>query len=285
MRSASLASPAFGMRAGGGYLRKVWALGVRLFVALSQIRLTRMRRIVGVLCAGALVIVLNALVLQKGKHPAPMFRNLKENAAANRGSEPIQAVGVPLPPMRPLEAKPGEGRAGEARSGAKAPGIASAAQADKTRAEPNDVLIGEIQSELARRGFYKGEIDSRVHPALVQAIREFQFANRLGVDGKPDEALLMQIIATKVSARDEIADVIARAKTAGEERSLRGIQDLQRALNKAGFGPIAEDGAFGPSSKAALMRFEVAHNLPQKGEPRGAVIRALSVASGVAIAP
>lgn len=56
---------------------------------------------------------------------------------------------------------------------------------------------------------------------------------------------------------------------------------VQRALNKAGYGPLKEDGAFGAGSRQALERFEADRRLPVRGEPQGKTLRELARASGI----
>jgi peptidoglycan hydrolase-like protein with peptidoglycan-binding domain len=36
-------------------------------------------------------------------------------------------------------------------------------------------------------------------------------------------------------------------------------RDVQHALNQLGYGPLVEDGALGPKSKAATKRFQLDH--------------------------
>ncbi len=155
--------------------------------------------------------------------------------------------------------------------------------ADKPRAaESSESLNLEIQRELAKRGFFKGEPDGKAGPRMTQAIRDFQFAQRVPVDGRPSEALLKDIVATRATMKDELLDLVKRAS--GDDTSPRTVKDIQRALNKAGYGPLNEDGQWGPTTRAALTRFEQDNRLPAKGEPRGSNLRTLAQVTGVPIA-
>lgn len=82
--------------------------------------------------------------------------------------------------------------------------------------------------------------------------------------------------------RDALIDLVRRSE--GDEKPQKTVLDVQRALNKAGYGPLSEDGQIGPSTRAALVRFEQDRKLPPKGELKGPVLRALASASGIAIA-
>jgi peptidoglycan hydrolase-like protein with peptidoglycan-binding domain len=45
------------------------------------------------------------------------------------------------------------------------------------------------------------------------------------------------------------------------------IKSLQRELKRAGYDPGVADGKMGPSTRAALRRFQEAHGLSLTGEP------------------
>lgn len=245
-----------------------------------RLRLTRARLVGAIAILFAGVVVVNAVVFQEGKHPAPLFRSTRS------------PDGFPLPPLRPEAAAAtrqaafapvplGAGRPAamdrQAQDRAKPPGPATA-----SGTEASDTLVAEIQRELAKRGFFKGESDGKAGPKTSQAIRDFQFAERLPVDGRASEEVLRVIQSSKVAMKDELLDLLK--KTAEVDRPNRTVLDIQRALNKAGYGPLSEDGEFGPSTRAALTRFETDRKLPPKGEPKGPVLQVLASVSGVPIA-
>jgi peptidoglycan hydrolase-like protein with peptidoglycan-binding domain len=235
----------------------------------------RLLMALGVLTGG--IIIANAVMFQSGKHPKPLF-----------GAETKKAAIFPAPPSRPESAamrmaafeprpmagvKPGQVEPPKPKLAAAPP----AAAAD----QPSEALVVEIQRELGKRGFFKGESDGKVGPQTVQAIRDFQFSQRVAIDGKPNERLLAEIQSVKVTMKDELMDLVKRST--GDDKTQRTVLDVQRALNKSGYGPLTEDGQLGPSTKAALARFEQDKKLPPRGEPKGPVLRALASASGIRI--
>lgn len=257
-------------------MEKPVAHGARRFQPRKLV--TRGRVLAGLACLFGGTIVINAVVLQNEKHPSPLFRTV----AKARES-------FPVPPTRP-ESNP------SVRSAAFAPAPMNAArpaptdklkptqQAGFTPApETSDALMAEIQRELGKRGYYKGEADGKTGPMTTQAIRDFQFAQRLAVDGKPSEALLRDVHASKVTMKDELLDLVKRTATT-EDKAARTVADVQRALNKAGYGPLVADGQMGPSTKQALAKFEADRKLPPRGEPKGPVLKVLASASGIPIA-
>ncbi|HRE21279.1 MAG TPA: peptidoglycan-binding domain-containing protein [Rhabdaerophilum sp.] len=232
---------------------------------------TRGKAIVAVACLFGGAVVANALLMQSGKHPAPMFRSVNSASAE-----------FPMPPQRP-------GANPAVKNAAFAPMPMSAAKPapiDRTAgataaADPGEALLLEIQRELAKRGYYKGDPDGKTGPRTTQAIRDFQFAQRVAVDGRPSEALLQSVLTTKVTMKDELLDLVR--KTSQPEPAKGPMLDIQRALNKAGYGPLEEDGHMGPSTRQALARFEADKKLPPRGEPKGPVLQLLASATGIAI--
>ena len=242
---------------------------------------TPMRLAAAAATVTGLVIVLNAVMFQTERHPEPLFRPvakadisvppLRQDVARAAfetrpltGGKPAPATppnAAPVPPLAPPVPKAGE----RAKAG-----------------ETTEALNFEIQRELAKRGFFKGEPDGKAGPRMTQAIRDFQFAQRVPVDGRPSEALLKDIVATRTTMKDELLDLAKRAS--GDETSPRTVKDIQRALNKAGYGPLTEDGQWGPTTRQALTRFEQDNRLPAKGEPRGSNLRILAQVTGVPIA-
>ncbi|MCZ8188110.1 MAG: peptidoglycan-binding domain-containing protein [Beijerinckiaceae bacterium] len=250
----------------------------------SRRRLVTGGRVVAALaCLFGGTIIVNAVMMQNEKHPTPLFRNAIREAES-----------FPAPPLRPEPSARQVAHAQAATPPARpaptttAPLAAKPAEPPPAAASPADPLLAEIQRELARRGFYKGEAHGRPGTATTQAIRDYQFAQRVPVDGKPSEALLKDLqTASRAAMRDELADLLKRNGTerpAVEDKPSRTVLDVQRALNKAGYGPLTEDGQMGPSTRNALAKFEADRKLPPRGEPKGPVLKLLASTTGIAIA-
>jgi peptidoglycan hydrolase-like protein with peptidoglycan-binding domain len=264
-------------------------------LALRLPRLTRSRVFAGVACLMGGFIAVNATLFQTEKHPAPMFRQL---------AKPAPLTSLPLPPLRP------EIRESTLERTQSIPASVSAVKerpplrdkmASPATSEVSDLLVSDIQTELLRRGFYKGEPDGKLGPGTSKAIRDFQFSQRVVVDGMPSEALLSEIRAVRATMKDELLDLVKRSGTqdkaapaakkaeavpkAEPEKPSKTVADVQRALNKAGYGPLAEDGRMGAGTKAAIAKFEADRKLPARGEPKGPMLKHLAQASGMKITP
>lgn len=68
------------------------------------------------------------------------------------------------------------------------PGYSSARYEDV-----DDDLAADVQRALARRGFYRGEIDGDVGAGTRAAIRNYQYQHRLEVTGRIDRSLLRSL--------------------------------------------------------------------------------------------
>src|ERR1051326_3042119 len=135
--------------------------------------------------AGVAAVSINALYLQPGPHPAPIFAiKSRTNAAA--------AVRVPRP-------RPGD--LAKAESGAR----------------PQSAIIADIQRELERRGFYEGPIDGFHGPRTDAAIRDFEQTIGLQPAVEPGKELL-QIILRSPARRPAASQLPALQNSVASSR-------------------------------------------------------------------
>ncbi len=208
--------------------------------------------------AGAIMI--NALFLQSGPHPAPIFANKPPPVAALPAPRAIatDATGtVLLPRPRPLELEPIR---------ADAP--------PRPRAE----IVADIQKELARRGFYDGAADGLYGAKTDAAIRDFEQAAGLRPGNAPDENLLRAIARSTAKPRanaeprlDPIAELLAPPKK---------VIAVQRALAEYGYGQIRSNGILSPETQAAIEKFERERKLPVTGQLSESLTRELAAMTG-----
>ncbi len=209
-------------------------------------------------------IVTNALYLQQGSHPAPIL-----SAKAQIGA-PLETTGslIVMPRPRPME-----------------PGAAKEAAAAQ-RSRPQ--IVGDIQRELVRRGFYEGAVDGIYGPKLDAAIREFEQAAGLKSTGDPTEALLSAIMRTAVKSGPErtrpappaaAASRRTEAAADGPPASTR-VAAIQRALADFGYGQIKPNGVFDGGTQSAIEKFERERKLPVTGQISERLTRELSAVTG-----
>jgi len=201
------------------------------------------REFVGIALAAAatLTIVVNALFLQHGPHPAPLFATRPYVHAA------------PAAAVKPQHAQ----------------------SAANTAAQSAVQLISDIQRELARRGFYDGAVDGVWGAKTDTAARDFAQAADLKINPEPSEALLRAIAASKIKDQaahnDPIAELLAPSKR---------VLAIQRALADFGYGQIKPTGVFDSETKKAIEKFERAHQMPMTGRISEPLVRELAAMTG-----
>jgi peptidoglycan hydrolase-like protein with peptidoglycan-binding domain len=215
--------------------------------------LLRPRDSLAVTAAGGAVIAIlvNALFMQSGPHPAPIFANKPVPVVAPQ-PDPLALL---MPHRRPAASKPDVVTATKPRS---------------------DTMV-EIQRELTRRGFYDGPADGVYGPKTDAAIRDFEQAAGLRASAEPGETLLAAITRSNVKAKpvEIVRDPIA-ALLAPSGRTIA----VQRALIEFGYGPLAANGTYDAATRSAIERFERARKRPITGQITDQLVRDLAVLTG-----
>ena len=213
------------------------------------------------IAAAAGAILSNALYLQRGVHPAPIL------SAGARPSPPIETTGslVVMPRPRPSE-----------------PGAAKEIAAQRSRAQ----IVGDIQRELARRGFYDGAADGIYGPRIDAAIREFEQAAGHKPTGEPTEALLSAITRSAVKSVERPRPAPAAAPPRRTESAPETpapsprLAAIQRALADFGYGQIKPNGVFDAGTQSAIEKFERERKLPVTGQISDRLTRELAAVTG-----
>ena len=89
--------------------------------------------------------------------------------------------------------------------------------------------------------------------------------------------------ARATSPKDQMLAIIKNSAPEPVADTAQRTVLIQKALNRAGYGPLKEDGAFGAGTRQALEKFEADRKLPVRGEATGRTARELTRASGVSI--
>jgi peptidoglycan hydrolase-like protein with peptidoglycan-binding domain len=223
----------------------------------------------GVALFAVVAVLVNVLFMQKGQHPAPMFKS--GLMAGAPGAAPVPAKEMPvaaIPRARPPEA-------------------AAVPAKVEAPSRPSAEIIADIQRELARRGLYDGVVDGRHGPRTDAAIRDFEHAAGLKPSTEVTEALLQAIrrsnpktakpTATGATTgrgavrNDPIAEVLAPSKR---------VLAVQRALAEYGYGQIKPSGVIDAETRSAIEKFERERKLPVTGQPSDRVARELAAITG-----
>ena len=220
----------------------IWAF----LVMLVRLALRRpLDSIAGVVAGCAAIAILsNALFMQSGPHPAPIFAN------------------KPMPVTQPAAVVP-QRKAGDAK-------------VEPTR--PRSDMVADIQRELLRRGFYEGAADGVYGPKTDTAIRDFEQAAGLRPSAEPNDMLLASIARSAIKAQpvpiqrnDPIAALLAPSGR---------IVAVQRALTDFGYGPVKPTGIYDTETRAAIERFEKARRRTVTGQISDLLVRDLATLTG-----
>lgn len=258
----------------------------------------------------AAAIASNALFLQNGRHPDPLFMTRSEPPREAAMPEPASAtlaapqqasleIAIEDPPMPRLAPRPVT-ETGMPSPAASESELAPDAPAPETPADPpaalsNGVdLVTEIQRELARLGLYNEAIDGLSGSRTEAAIRAFETAAGIAVTGTPSPELLAALkqplppreTQSIAVANTEAAELNRRERDraeliAAEERRLEEIrlretyEVVQTALNRIGYGPLPVDGGAGDETLDAIRRFELDNGMPITGTAGDALVARL----------
>jgi peptidoglycan hydrolase-like protein with peptidoglycan-binding domain len=209
------------------------------------------------LAVGAILV--NALHLQPGPHPAPIFKIRPRPVASGE-----------INTLASLHGRPTDVPTARADTGT-----------PMTR--PRTDVVADIQRELAKRNFYDGPADGISGPKTDVAIRDFIQAAGLKIAAEPSDDLLRALARSPVKApAARVAGGPARVDPIAEliEPSTRRVLAVQRALAEAGYAQIKPTGVFGPETRAAIEKFERERKLPITGQISDRLMRELAVLTG-----
>ena len=207
---------------------------------------------------GVATILVNALFLQSGPHPAPIFANKPLPQPVGHSLTAADAV---LPRARPADV------------------VATPLPAAQVR--PRAQIVADIQRELSKRGYYDGAPDGVYGPRTDAAIRDFEQAAGLRASLEPSDALLASI--ARAPAKPKPAATAAPKKPDPIANLLAAdprVTAVQRALSSYGYGQIKPTGVYDPETRSAIEQFERERKLPVTGKVSDRLARELNALTG-----
>ena len=138
-------------------------------------------------------------------------------------------------------------------------------------AESVDLL--EVDHRLYELGYRDEMCSGELNEVMVNALRNFQLANGLGMTGEPDAGTILVLSSdAAVSQEDylirlsrESADTPVLAPGASGDSVAR----LQRALRELGYLDAEADGNYSDATASAVRRFQLANGLEETGAADG----------------
>jgi hypothetical protein len=203
--------------------------------------------VAGVLAFAAITaIVANALFLQAGPHPSPMFGSIVTMPV------PAQAPASPLPRPRPAEATKSEAAPPE-------PKVPEPRVVELKAAEPRAADPKTVDPKTA---------DPKGADPLTNLVKATSAAPQ----------------ATSSIPRPPAAiPVSSRSDSMLGPGGSRRVAAVQRALTEYGYGQLKPTGTVGSDTQAAIVKFERERKIPATGQMNERLVRELSAMIGHSI--
>nr|WP_233285742.1 peptidoglycan-binding domain-containing protein [Bradyrhizobium acaciae] len=209
--------------------------------------------VAGVLALSAVVaILINALFLQAGRHPSPMFGG----SVVTLPPPPAVAAASPMPRPRPAEAA-----------------VRSAEPAAMETTRTVDVKPVETRPAETR------SVEAKPEPKPVEAKPVDPMANLvLKSTAAPPAAASSPAAAPSSVIRPPAPIPTAHLSPAGKR-----IAAVQRTLTEYGYGQLKPTGTIGADTQHAIAKFERARKLPVTGQMSDRLVRELGTMIGHSI--
>ena len=124
-------------------------------------------------------------------------------------------------------------------------------------------LTKQIQDLLTQLGFYSGDNDGMYNKNLVLAIKDYQKAHHLSIDGKVSKQLLTHV---KNELDNQKASVKNKQMCHALSEAFDRVAAIQRNLFYIGYDPGALDGFLSQKTVTAIKRYQAYYNLPANGQ-------------------
>jgi hypothetical protein len=197
--------------------------------------------VAGLLAAAAICAILaNALFLQAGRHPSPMFASVVTLPA------PQAAVVNPLPRPRPVELT-----------------------ARLVEAEPPEIRPVEVRGADPKHVEIKGTDSRNADPKNTDPKNTDPMAN-----------LVVKSTGAPTTAPANVARPPAPIPATAQSAGARRVAAVQRALTQYGYGQLKPTGAVGSDTQAAITKFERDRKLPVTGQMSDRLVKELTAMIG-----
>ena len=149
--------------------------------------------------------------------------------------------------------------------------------------------VRKMQDKLKERGYYNGDVDGKFGPLTLAAVKAFQKAVGITVDGKPGNktltALYDGVSAINKTNNSELKHTTKPTNPRTLYYGCTGsrVESLQRALRLAGFYGGEVDGVYGELTYDAVRRYQSANGLKVDGMAGTKTINSLNGATGVGV--
>ncbi|WP_249784981.1 peptidoglycan-binding domain-containing protein [Rhodopseudomonas infernalis] len=227
--------------------------------------------IAGMFASAAVVaIITNAIFMQAGQHPSPMFGRSAASASVSvvtlprpRPVEPrtdTKALDSALLEPSSTELKPSDSKAADAKP------AETRASEPKHDSKPDNRRVERTRAADADASDPLG--------SLVQRTTQPRAAAPAAASSTASNVPRPPAAIPASASRDPVGDMIS---------SSRRIAAVQRALTEYGYGQLKPTGNVGSDTQAAIQRFERARRLPVTGQVSDRLVRELGMVTGRSI--
>jgi peptidoglycan hydrolase-like protein with peptidoglycan-binding domain len=151
------------------------------------------------------------------------------------------------------------------------PGTAAIAAASP----PTRAFVALVQDKLLLSGHDPGPVDGMMGSATRAAIRAFQAARQIPITGEISEELLRELDTASLE-RTAPPPTPESSVPAAPTGAL--IARVQERLARSGHDPGPADGIMGPKTRAAILAFQAAKDIPVTGKVSEELLRELEKA-------
>jgi Putative peptidoglycan binding domain len=198
--------------------------------------------------AAVSAIVANALFLQAGRHPAPMFGSSVTIPAA------ALTPANPLPRPRPLEAD------------------AALFESRPTEIKPAESKAFESKASESKASESKPSESKAADPRSTDPKSTDPLANLVKATAAP--------MAPSNIVRPPASIPTATHGDAAQITGSRRVAAVQRVLTEYGYGQLKATGTIGSDTQAAIQKFEREHKIPPTGQMSDRLVRELTAMVG-----
>jgi len=197
--------------------------------------------------AAASAIIANALFLQSGPHPAPMFGSAVPSSTT-------LLMPNPLPRPRPAEAD--------------ALAINEPKRSDSSLFDPKPVEPPPEPKQVEQRSVVPRPVEPRGNDART---------------GDPMASLVKATTSAPLPTTSNALRPPAPIPVTGSIGGAKRILAVQRVLTEYGYAQLKPTGILGPDTRAAIEHFERERRLPVDGQVSDRLVRELYAATGHAV--
>ncbi len=187
---------------GGGATGAIAAVGLRLWSTAARRPVDAGALICTV--AASLIIVVNAIFLQSGVHPAPFFANPTVQTTTNRASaissSPTATNPAATLPARMIDMAPARPATGRTQAAAAARrndpiGDLIGSSPASTASVAGPARIAAVQRALSEYGYGQLRLSGTLDEPTIAAIQKFESDRKLPVTGRLSDRLLTELSA------------------------------------------------------------------------------------------